>query len=344
MYQMSLEQLICKFVKQHWHKLNPEINPPDSLVIIKVAGKPSPNAAIIVLVLDALKRSPVAIAKIPRNPNQTIGIENEYAAMVDLNKSLTNSEVSRHIPYQGLIVENSGCKILLQRAGHGIPMTRAMTSEQSVTSLYEMILPWMVKFNADRAIKCVLAGNLLKDLVTKPIAEFFKQYPELCQKLLSPEAKQFLGDLPEKVEGQKLCLCRQHGDFNAHNLLIEMGKGSITDFTLIDWEDYRILQLPIHDLNHFFISNSKVLESNMSIQDSFTKLIVQKGWYQDLYSTAIKNYTAHHLIDFNTFQLLIPLYLISMCLKVSESQRQQAETAHVWIQRADQFIKQRLLS
>jgi len=343
MYQMSLEQLICKLVKQHWYQLNPESNPPDSLVVIKVAGKPSPNAAIIVLVLDALQRTPVAIAKIPRNPHQPIRIENEYAAMVDLNESLTDSEVSRHIPYQGVMVENGGFKILLQCAGHGIPMTRAMTSEQSVVSLYEMILPWLLKFNADGAIKCILAGNRLKDLVTIPITAFFKQYPEVSQKLLSPEAKQFLEDLPAKVEGRELCLCRQHGDFNAHNLLIEMKKRSIADFTLIDWEDYRTLQLPIHDLNHFFISNSRVLESNMSIRDSFTKLILQKGWYRDLYTRAINNYAACHFIDCDTFQLLTPLYLLSMCLRVSESQRQQTGTAPVWIRRTDQFIKHRLL-
>ncbi len=340
---MSLEQLTCKFVKQYWHQLNPESNLPDSLVIIKVAGKPSPNASIVVLVLDALLRIPVAVAKIPRNPHLPIGIENEYAAMVELNESLTDIEVSRHIPYQGVMVENGGFKILLQRAGHGIPMTRAMTSEQSVTSLYNVILPWMLKFNTDGAIKCTLDGNRLKDLVIRPIDEFFRQYPEVSQKMLSPEAKQFLGDLPVKLEGRKLCLCRQHGDFNAHNLLIEMKKISIVDFTLIDWEDYRTLQLPIHDLNHFFISNSRVLESNMSSRDSFTKLILQKGWYRDLYTRAINNYAACHLIDCDTFQLLTPLYLISMCLRVSESQRQQAETAPVWIRRTDQFIKQRLM-
>ena len=58
---MSLERSVCDLVKKHWVDLHPNRQAPDSLVFLKVAGKTSPNAAIIAMILDASIQRPVAI-------------------------------------------------------------------------------------------------------------------------------------------------------------------------------------------------------------------------------------------------------------------------------------------
>ena len=336
---MSMEQSICKLVTGHWRDMFPDDEPPDSVTFLKIAGKTTPNAAIIALLFDIKRRSPVAIAKIPRNPLVTTGIENEYAAMVDIKGSIAAPNVLEHIPFQGMLFEESGVRILIQRAGKGCPMIRFMNSQEFIQLLYETILPWMFDFHADGARECMLEGDVLSRLIKEPIAEFMEQFADLSASLLSPETRQYLLDLPQKIEGRKINLCRQHGDFNAHNILVEIKKKSVTNFFLVDWEDYRTEQLPVYDLNHFFISNARAVGHNLSIEESFANLILQSGWYRDLYIKAVSEFTKRRLIDHNTFWLLTPLYLVAMCLRVSEPQRQQKETAHVWIHRAEQFIK-----
>ncbi len=89
----------------------------------------------------------------------------------------------------------------------------------------------------------------------------------------------------------------------------------------------------------FLTSNLKVFGVSMSPEESYAKIILRSGWYQDFYIKAVLDYAKRRLIDCDTFWLLTPLYLLSMCLRVSEPQRQQKEAASVWIHRAEQFIK-----
>jgi hypothetical protein len=108
---------------------------------------------------------------------------------------------------------------------------------------------------------------------------------------------------------------------------------------LIDWEDYRDQQLPIHDLNHFFISNSNLLGEGMAPEDSYANLLLNKGWYHDLYERALNSYAANNLVDHNTFLALTPLYFIDMCLRMSDVQRAQQDTESTWIKRLNKFIE-----
>src|SRR4030042_2670661 len=149
MHEMSMEQSVCDLVKRHWDDLYPNDPKPESLVFLKVAWKKSPNAAIIGLILDGNSRHPVAVGKIPRNPHLTVGLEHEYAAMVDIRNKISDPEILAHIPCNGTLTEINGIKILLQKAGAGHPMVREMTSRKRIESLYEKILPWMFAFHAD---------------------------------------------------------------------------------------------------------------------------------------------------------------------------------------------------
>jgi len=107
---------------------------------------------------------------------------------------------------------------------------------------------------------------------------------------------------------------------------------------LIDWEDYRPMQLPIHDLNHFFTSNSHLLGAGMSPVESYGKFVLNDGWYRNLYFKAIKEYESYNLVDYETFWMLVPLYIIQMCNRVTETQRTQQDTISTWINRMNFLI------
>ncbi|MFC1837490.1 hypothetical protein ACFLYW_02270 [Thermodesulfobacteriota bacterium] len=305
-----MEKTVCKLVKQHWDDLHPSGDVPEFLVFMKVASKTSPNASIIGMILDASNRCPVAVAKIPRNPKSTLGLERENISMIDLRRSVSNAKLLSNTSCYGVLVKYKGVNILLQKAGSGQSMVRQMTSRVTIESIYEKILPWMFDFHIDGAKEYCLEGDVLIEFVEKPVSKFFEQYQDIARNILSEKAQQYLYQLPIKTQGQAVSLCRQHGDFNAHNILVEYNYGSLKDFTLIDWEDYRTLQLPIHDLNHFFTSNSNLLGAGMTPDESYAKFVLNNGWYRDLYMKAVKAYEAHGLIDHETFLSLTPLYLV----------------------------------
>jgi len=335
---MNLERLVCDLVKLHWDHLHPDIPKPGPLIFLKVAGKTSPNAAIIGLVLDGNSRGPVAVSKIPRNPLLAPSIQHEYAAMVNLRNSITNKTVLGKITCNGSMIEVDGISILLQAAGNGHPMVREMISRQSIEELYGKILPWMFDFHADGMEDCLIEGDVLHDLVEKPIACFLDVLSFLSEEILSPQATQYLADLPLKVMGEKVRLCRQHGDFNAHNILVTFNKNRLNDFNLIDWEDYKQRQFPVFDLNHFFTSNSKLLGAGLSAEESYTQFMLRDGWYRDLYVNAVAAYEDSGIINRRLFWVLTPIYFISMCLSMMEIQRNQKNTINTWARRLNAFI------
>ncbi len=339
---MSMEYKICNLVKHHWNILHPNSQCPGSLVFLKVAGKTSPNAAIVTMILDAHDQRPVAVAKIPRNPIMTPGLKREYDAMVHFRESVDDLRLLEQTSCRGNLVECDGVPILLQAAGKGHPMVREMTTRESVETLYKKILPWMFDFHADGAEDCILEGETLHELVEAPIARFMKQFKDITAEFLSSEARQYLEELARKIQGRRVRLCRQHGDFNAHNTLVEYSRGRLCNFTLIDWEDYQKRRLPIHDLNHFFTSNSHLLSANMPADESYAKFMMGDGWYRNLYTKATTDYESYGLIDRQTFWDLTPLYMIEMCFCISDVQRNQQDTAPPWIKRMDIFINKHL--
>lgn len=336
---MSIEHFILNVVVQEWHTIHKSGAPPKSLSTIKLASKKSTNAAIVVMVLDNDTKRPVAIAKIPRNPQFSIVIDREYEAMLDIEKSLADPRVLAHVPHRGLLTKRNGVKILLIEGFWGYPMVREMANRKSVEELYGQIIPWMLDFHSVGAEEYELKGTLMKKLIEDPITCFFEQvktFPENANGI-SESVRRYLTSLPARVQGRKVHLCRQHGDFNAHNILLQYERGHFITFKLIDLEDYRSDCLPIHDLNHFFTSNSNLLGSRLSPLDSYKKFVLGNSWYRRLYTEAISDF--QRIIEPSLFMLLTPLYFVEMCLKISEDQRRQQNTANVWIGRLNAFIE-----
>ncbi len=336
---MILENQVCSSIKAHWDELHPTVVKPQSLIFLKIAGKTSPNASIIGLILDDRSRLPVAVCKIPRNPQCSPGIVKEYAAMIEIKETVVDEDILCHVTCRGMLIELNGINILIQEAGTGHPMVREMISRESIEHLYGKILPWMYRFHNSGSIDCLLKGETLDEMVTAPIRRFFEDPQNFSNNLLSKKTREYLDNLPRKMEGKKLRLCRQHGDFNAHNLLVTMDNRGLYSFKLIDWEDYRSRQLPIYDLNHFFISNSKVIGKGVSVDGAFDQLIIQDGWYRNLYLTAVAAYERHGVINSKIFWALSPVYFVAMCLSMVDVQRDQKDTIKTWIHRLNAFIE-----
>jgi hypothetical protein len=196
----------------------------------------------------------------------------------------------------------------------------------------------MQAFHKQSAQWQALSRDEIKRFVIACVRDIQEKVPELYDDL-SKRARDYFHSLPDSVEEGKVTLTRQHGDLNAHNTLVQMHGGKLNNFAIIDWEDSVADQLPIYDLNHFFISNSKLLLPGASAQETFNKFILSPGWYQELYIKTVSEFSKCNLIDEGAFWRLTPLYLLGMCVKVHESGRQQGSTASVWLERTELFIE-----
>lgn len=330
-----MEQEIITHLKKVWVEWFPSQRKPGSFVFMKIHAKLSSKGCIVALVLDAKRRKPVMLIKIPRNPSYPEQILREVKNIDDV-VGKAREDVFKHVPSMAKLANIAGQQVLFQTAFAGHSMVREMTSFEKIKSIYPVILQWMTEFHLPGAQECTLDSNNLDLYISKPIQLVQKSYPELYSSL-SENVQCYFRDLPGKLVEKKVKLVRQHGDFNAHNILLS--PTGFKDFFVIDWEDYNPRTLPIHDLNHFFMSNSKIIEVGSTGKESFSKFILNPGWYRDLYEGAIKSYAGAGIIDEKIFWQLTPLYLISMCLKLKEKHREQEDTATVWFDRAESFIE-----
>ena len=336
---MSIDRAVCKKVQERWADLGMQGNAPETLQFLKVPGKLSNTGAVVAMIFNASTQKPVAVAKIPRTPSVTTGIVREQEAMENVKRDTALWDGAKHIPANSFIDEVCGAKVLFQQAGEGHALVRDMVSRENEELIYEQILPWLLVFHNQATTDIFLDEENLKRFVTGPIEQFLTLTKDIDGITVPESVKQYLQQLPLLLEGKKLKLCAQHGDFNAHNIVCTATVSGPMDFTVIDWEDHRQSQLPIHDLNHFFISNSKLLDTNSTAAGAFSKHIIGAGWYQNLYASAVANYEAAGIIDSETFYRLTPIYLCEYALRLMDEHRQQGGTINVWVDRLTQYIE-----
>lgn len=213
-------------------------------------------------------------------------------------------------------------------------MTRILDRREEIEDRYGEILEWMREFHSVGRTAVTLEGADLDAWVETPLREVEQKLPRLYE-ALAKRTKDYLSSLGSRVYGKTAALTRQHGDFNAHNLLLQEQSPR---FFLVDWEDFSPCELPIHDLNHFFVSNSKVLGEGGDAQSTFRNALLTEGWYQDLYRDAVRQQSHRGVIEEDLFWQLTPLYFLRMCLRVTDEARDEGHTADVWARRADAFI------
>ena len=335
---MSIDRHVCEVVGARWDELEIPEKPSGDLVFMKIQGKLSANASVIGLILDGAERRPVCVAKIPRNPACPIGIDHEYAAMSAIRSTYEDWQYKFRIPFEGFVEPISGAKVLFQRAAIGHSMVKAMMGEMSIRGLYKEILPWLNEFHRHNQKEVCLEGELLDVLVKKPIMLFCEKMQDYPDIEISNRLREYLAALPANVSGKNVCLVSQHGDFNAHNIILKSDGLDPVDFSVIDWEDFRQDQLPMHDLTHFFVSNSKLLDMKADSGASFTGHIIENGWYQNLFMDAVKNYESFGIISADLYWRLVPLYMVEMCLRLMDEQRKQEHTLGIWVSRANEFV------
>ena len=334
---MSIDREVCKVVKQRWSELGHEKSVPEHLEFFKVQGKLSKNAAIIALIIDGHTQESVAVAKIPRNPECTMGIDAELSAMESMRKCIDSWQGAANIPHQGFMATILGSKVLIQSAKQGYSLVRDMTDQQNIQHAYSHVLPWMLDFHKSSVQEVMLEGDTLQQLVTAPVEQFVSKIGALEGVQLSDFTKKYFDELANEVKGSKVKLCHKHGDFNAHNIIVTDSTKS-DGIYIIDWEDYLPNQLPIHDLNHFFISNSKLVDMNLTSGQAFEKYMLSDGWYKKSYIEAINKYEAEDFISTDIFLKLSPLYMAEICISMMSEHRQQESTINVWLSRIDEFI------
>jgi|GEM_PF-5027208 len=336
---MSIDRLICENVRDNWKTLSPSGKLPPDLYFMKVQGKAANNASVIAMIYDAGTRQPVAVAKIPRNPQCTIAVEREFSAMTDMADSLSAWPGASRIVYEGFLQPIAGVPVLVQRAVSGYTLVRDMVNRDKEEKIYREILPWLMEFHEQGAKEVVLDEARLDEFVRAPVKRFLDDIARYPDVVVPAPLKNYLETLPERVKGEAVKLCAQHGDFNAHNIIVSGDGGAGLDFTVIDWEDYRRSWLPVIDLNHFFISNSKLLDMTYTSEQAFSEFILKAGWYQDLYIDAVNKYQSAGIVTSDLFWSLTPLYMLEVSVSLMEDHRQQHNTLDVWMNRATAFIE-----
>lgn len=333
-----MEKEIFDSVRHHWEELNGNAPVPRDFLLLKVQGKLARNASLVGLVLDVSQREPVAVVKVPRNPAYTGNIEAEAAGLAGVKRSTLSDEVLRHIPYGTVLGRTANQTILLQSACKGHSMVRELTTRKRVEHLYGKIIDWMIELHA-AGLKNLTLGDAELARWVNPTIRRLKQELPVTYESFSDHTKYYLASLGDRIRGRRIAITQQHGDFNAHNVLVSIKGATLAHFWLIDWEDYSEQELPILDLNHFFVSNSKVLDGRGSAESTFSKFILSQGWYRDLYVRAVQLYTQRCFMDEDVFWALTPLYFVSMCLRVTDEGREEGHTVGVWARRAEAFIE-----
>ena len=336
---MSIDRSICAMVRDKWDLLGVPGKAPGELHFMKVQGKSSNNGSVIAMIYDTGTRQPVAVAKIPRNPGCTVAVENEFRAMSNLGDRLGEWPGASRITHEGFLSPIAGVPVLVQRAVGGYALVRDMVSREKEERIYSEVLPWLLEFHKQSAKTITLDGANLDEFVRAPVERFFEniaQYPDVK---IADCLRNYLEALPAVVEGAELKLCAQHGDFNAHNIIVSSKDGAALDFTVIDWEDYKPAWLPIMDVNHFFISNSKLLDMTFTSEQAFEAFILKEGWYQNLYVDTVNRYQSAGIVSSDLFWKLTPLYMLEVSMSLMEEHRQQHSTLGVWTDRAAAYVE-----
>ncbi|MFK5894474.1 MAG: phosphotransferase [Pseudomonadota bacterium] len=333
-----MEKDILVRVSEVWDEICPCKTKPVSMVWMKVQGKNTPKGCIVLMVLDEIRHLPVAIVKIPRTPEFTEQIELEFNSINAVNKLIMDKQTKAHVPSGAVIVSVAGKKVLIESACDGHPMVREFLDSNAIKNMSQSMVDWQIEFS-----KATNSNEIefTTDNINKHVTSVLKRLKETSKEtyeLLSPLSVEYFTTLESKLEGKKLKLVQQHGDFNAYNILVNMSGDTMFDFSVIDWEDYSVT-LPIFDINHFFICNSNLVSLSGSATDKYKDHIINSSWYQDMYINSVDKYIKALALDEDVYWMLTPLYFIEMANRVFAESRQQGETAPQWISWGNEFIE-----
>lgn len=333
-----MEKEILTRVDEVWNEICPNEVKPTTMVWLKVQGKNTPNGCIVLMILDEDKRYPVALVKIPRTPDYTRQIELECDSINSINKRITDNETKAHVPTGAVLTTVAGKKVLIEGACDGHPMVREFLDDNAIKSMSQTMSNWQIAFSKSSMSEDV---EFTPEIIEQHVSSILSRLKEESLdsfNMLSSGSKEYFEYLGSRLEGKKIKLVQQHGDFSAYNILVQMRGIHLSDYSVIDWEDYSIA-LPIFDLNHFFIINSNLVTLSGSATEKYKKYILASSWYRDMYLNAVDEYTNALSIDKQVYWSLSPLYFVEMANRALSSGRQQGETVQQWIAWCNDFIE-----
>lgn len=334
---MSFDRTICSLALDRWEELGHHgTAAPSGLVVLKLQSKRSDNGSIVALLCDRDTQGPVAVVKIPRNPRDTSAIDRESQAMSLLARHYGDWELRDSLVAHGFTATVSGIRVLFQQAAKGHSLVRELRTAASAAAASQRAADWLLAFNRHVAQRVVLRDDELRRLVVEPL-RVFDALVAAGEHLVTDATRAHLAQLPDRVAGRSISLVPQHGDFNAHNIVGRKLRGQSL-LAVIDWEDFRLAQLPIHDVNHLFTSNSKLIGRDMTAARAYRDLVVRPSWYQSLFARVVSQYERAGLVDTDTFLALTPMYMVESALRMTDPSRQQDATIHIWVDRLNQFV------
>jgi hypothetical protein len=293
-------------LRDNWHKWFLG-SPPGDFNFIKLSGNALADGRVILLLVGH-DRFPRVIIKIPRSSTQIEITHQEYATLTRLHE-MVGEKLRMTLPRPLLYELFDNYCLYLESAVVGKMMGNVrgpwhigegLLTRRQVRENVSRALQWLADFQLQTAstsqyLNLMTVEKWAWDTVLNRFPE--DTMTEYTERALNVALKR----LVEILDGQKVPLSCEHGDFWAGNLfLTNQGVG------VIDWADTKFKQPPFYDA--FFFVNSYALGFASHFGDPFRmfkSLQQSESWFSELIWSALGRYAQSIGFDLNASRYLI---------------------------------------
>ena len=305
------------YLIKHWPEIFPHIRLPRSIDFLQVSGSISAPGKVFFLAFIDGKPKPQFVVKVSRNQRDNSFLVAEYENLKYVHK-ITDEFAKESVPRAVLLEDIGEHKILIQTAVVGESLKRRLRAGPFINKgiilrVDELLTDWLANFQLKIGLKEEkLDSQFLEAYIRKPIETFVLTFD------LSEIEKQYFQSFDEiwnKLSGIQLPLVFQHGDFMFSNIFnLRRDKLGI-----IDWENARKAQLPMHDLFHcllwqgflFFKAKTEYERALANFQFSFC----EDNWYSKIIKSCFKKYCSKIGIDEKLMEVLFVMFLVNSANK-----------------------------
>ena len=236
-----MSNVIEKYLKTNWHKIESKGIIPDKLTLMKVSGQNFSTAAVNFFLFVEDEKRPSYFLKINRKPKEFNNIEEEFSSLKQVSGFLS-SDISHTFPepvFLGKVDDLTTLMVQTFLNGRKI----YLNNYKELSELFAKSFHWLKCFyNVTRKGVTKFDSLKLKDAFVE--VEKIQAPPRAIKEKLDMVIK-----IADEFNGLNIPLSSSQGDFDFDNILI-----NDSGISIVDWEDYNENSHPLLDLE-FFIFN-----------------------------------------------------------------------------------------
>ncbi len=326
---------LLDYLRANFDTLFPGRKAPPAFVPIKAPGKRGARSKVNVLVFGGHSDGMLAVCSFPRSPEFDECITLEADNLRRCRDALKDRPVAGTLPEILFDGEIEGVHVLIQEGKPGISLQEILASGRSYRKWFMLCGAWLADLHASTTVARVkVAKEDLDAWLFRPLDTLIQGSVFLNADRVK-KIRQWIDSAARFVEGQEVPLCGQHGDFNAHNILVhEQG------IAVIDWEDARFDVPPFLDLNQFVISNAHQLKTGLTPAESMQRFALSRGAYRDAVHEMSTAYCRAIEIHPSFPMMMVPACMVHMACMYRMAHRGQEKASKDWLEMLDCFVTQ----